>query len=171
MVPSRRARALWRWPALIAIAVVQMIASGCASTRPVPHPFPSPANPAALRAREDAIVDTALALRGVPYRNGGSTPGGFDCSGFTHYVFSRNGIALPHDVRAQFDQGQPVPLSRVERGDLLFFSTVAPGPSHVGIAIGNGEFVHAPSSDGVVRVERIDATYWARRFIGARRVS
>jgi cell wall-associated NlpC family hydrolase len=115
-------------------------------------------------------VETALALRGVPYRNGGTTRDGFDCSGFTQYVFAQSGIALPRDVRTQFDQGEPVPLSFVEKGDLLFFTTVAPGPSHVGIAIGGGEFVHAPSSDGVVRVERIDASYWTGRFIGAKRV-
>jgi cell wall-associated NlpC family hydrolase len=164
------ATASWRWPALVVLAIGQTIAAGCASSHAVPHPFPTPLSPAVLPAHEDAIVATALALRGAPYRAGGSTPAGFDCSGFTQYVFSQNGIALAREVRAQFDQGQTVPLNQVEKGDLLFFSTVAPGPSHVAIAIGNGEFIHAPSSDGVVRVERVDASYWAGRFIGARRV-
>jgi cell wall-associated NlpC family hydrolase len=170
MVLAHRATVRWRWPALLVLAIGQTIAAGCASSRAVPRPSPNLTTPAAPAARADAIVATALALRGVPYRAGGSTPAGFDCSGFTQYVFSQNGIALDREVRAQFDQGQPVPLSQVDKGDLLFFSTVAPGPSHVGIAIGDGEFIHAPSSDGVVRVERIDVSYWAGRFVGAKRV-
>jgi cell wall-associated NlpC family hydrolase len=168
-LPSR-ANARRRWPTLLVLAFGQIIASACASTHATPHPFPTPTSPAALRAREAAIVATALALRGAPYQPGGSTPEGFDCSGFTQYVFSRNGIALPRDVRGQFDQGQAVPLSRIEKGDLLFFSTVTAGPSHVGIAIGGLEFVHAPSSDGAVRIERIDTAYWTGRFIGAKRI-
>jgi cell wall-associated NlpC family hydrolase len=109
-------------------------------------------------------------LRGTPYRNGGSDPDGFDCSGFTQWVFSRNGIVLPRATRDQFEAGHSVAADRLEPGDLLFFTTVAPGPSHVAIAIGGDEFVHAPSSTGVVRVEHLSSSYWRRRFIGARRV-
>jgi cell wall-associated NlpC family hydrolase len=117
------------------------------------------------------VVELALGLRGSPYRNGGADPSGFDCSGFTQYVFERAAMPLPRDTRAQFDTGSAVALDQVLPGDLVFFTTNAPGASHVGIAIGDGSFVHAPSSRGVVRVERLGATYWADRFLGARRLT
>ncbi len=131
---------------------------------PPPTATPGAAVPAA------SIVTTALALRGTPYRDGGSDATGFDCSGFTQYVFARWGIALPREVRDQFHEGSTVKAEQIAAGDLLFFSTTARGASHVGIAVGGDEFVHAPSSNGVVRVERLSATYWSRRYIGARRL-
>ena len=117
-----------------------------------------------------ALVGTALSLRGVPYRDGGADPHGFDCSGFTQYVFSQYGVALPRGVRDQFRIGKEVRPQDLEPGDIVFFSTTAPGPSHVAIAIGGDEFVHAPSSTGVVRVEHLSSSYWAPRFLGARRL-
>jgi cell wall-associated NlpC family hydrolase len=116
------------------------------------------------------VAGTALSLRGVPYRNGGSDPAGFDCSGFVTYVFAQNGVKVPRTVSEQFHAGRQVADPQLEPGDLVFFTTVAPGASHVGIAIGGDEFVHAPSSTGEVRVERMSASYWATRFVGARRV-
>ena len=149
------------------------------SGHPTPHPFPTPtagrsadASPGASAAIDvPALIDTALRLRGVPYRNGGSDPSGFDCSGFTQYVFAQYHVPLPRDVRTQYDAGIPIAADRVMRGDLVFFSTTEPGPSHVGIALDDDQFVHAPSSNGVVRVERRHASYWAGRFVGARRVT
>ncbi len=117
-----------------------------------------------------ALVGTALALRGTPYRNGGSDPGGFDCSGFTQYVFAQYGVTLPRDVRSQFGVGASVKAEDLEAGDIVFFTTTEPGPSHVAIAIGGDQFVHAPSSSGVVRVEHLGSSYWSPRFIGARRI-
>ena len=117
-----------------------------------------------------ALVGTALDLRGVRYRNGGADPGGFDCSGFTQYVFARHGVRLPRSVRDQFDEGASVRPEDVREGDLLFFATEGPGASHVAIAVGGDSFVHAPSSSGVVRVERMASRYWSDRFVGARRV-
>jgi cell wall-associated NlpC family hydrolase len=131
----------------------------------------TPAGPAASSTADRTVVDTALRLRGVPYRNGGTDPSGFDCSGFTQYVFARHGVMLPREVRDQFHEGSRIKLSRVQPGDLVFFHTVARGPSHVGIVIGDDEFIHAPSSAGVVRIERLSSTYWSRRFIAARRIS
>jgi len=117
-----------------------------------------------------ALAGTALALRGAPYRNGGSDPDGFDCSGFTQYVFAQYGVSLPRDVRSQYHLGRSVRPEELAAGDVVFFSTTEPGPSHVAIAIGGDEFVHAPSSNGVVRVEHLSSTYWAPRYLGARRI-
>jgi peptidoglycan DL-endopeptidase CwlO len=117
-----------------------------------------------------AIVETAMKLRGIPYRNGGSDPSGFDCSGFVQWVFAQNGVLLPREVREQYDAGQKIDLRDVQPGDLVFFRTVSRGASHVGVVIGGDQFVHAPSSTGVVRVERFTGSYWTRRFVGARRI-
>ncbi|MGE4055359.1 MAG: C40 family peptidase [Vicinamibacterales bacterium] len=117
-----------------------------------------------------ALVSTALDLQGIRYRWGGSDPNGFDCSGFTQYVFARHGVTLPREVHEQYREGRSIRRRDIRPGDLLFFSTTAPGASHVAIALGDDEFVHAPSSRGVVRVERLSSGYWAERFIGARRI-
>jgi peptidoglycan DL-endopeptidase CwlO len=117
-----------------------------------------------------ALAGTALALRGSPYRDGGTDPGGFDCSGFTQYVFAQYGVALPREVRDQFRIGASVKPEELAAGDMIFFATTGPGPTHVAIAIGGDQFVHAPSTTGVVRVERIGSSYWAPRYLGARRI-
>lgn len=117
-----------------------------------------------------AVVGTALSLRGTPYRNGGSDPSGFDCSGFVWYVLGQHGIAVARTVSDQFRQGVEVSRETLEAGDLVFYATEAPGPSHVGMVVGGDEFVHAPSSRGDVRVERMSSRYWAARYVGARRL-
>jgi cell wall-associated NlpC family hydrolase len=109
-------------------------------------------------------------LTGAPYRDGGADRTGFDCSGFTQYVFAQYGLALPRAVRDQFRAGRSVELGDLLPGDLVFFSTTAPGASHVAIAVGGNAFVHAPSSKGVVRVERLSSTYWSARLVGIRRL-
>lgn len=161
------------WLALVVPAV--SLLSGCASTGAVPSPFPRPgpapsARPVSPSPDAPAVVGTALSLRGIPYRNGGSDPSGFDCSGFVSYVFAQQGFWVPRTVTEQFATGIRVDPGSIEAGDLVFFTIARPGPSHVGIAISGGEFVHAPSSTGVVRVESLGAPYWASRFSGARRV-
>ena len=168
-----------------AVALAALTA-GCASTAAVPKPFPTAGGRPRTEAPAEAgtlaepgrslppdtyaLVGTALDLRGVRYRNGGADPGGFDCSGFTQYVFGQHGVRLPRSVKDQFDLGTSVRPEEVREGDLLFFSTEGPGASHVAIAVGGDSFVHAPSSSGVVRVERMGSRYWANRFVGARRV-
>jgi hypothetical protein len=165
---------------LLGTLALAALTGACASTGATPRPFPvpggrphagaPPTGSSRLKPDAYAITGTALALRGSPYRNGGSDPAGFDCSGFTQYVFGQHGVALPRAVSEQYQEGKAVRPDEVEAGDLLFFTTVAPGPTHVGIALGGDEFIHAPSSTGVVRVERLRAAYWAQRLIGARRV-
>jgi cell wall-associated NlpC family hydrolase len=159
---------------LAVLTTLAVLTGACATSSSVPRPFPSPGGDAtstANRGRPDTIVGTALTLRGVPYRNGGSDPGGFDCSGFTQYVFARSGIALPRSVEDQFEEGKKVKARDLSTGDLVFFKTTSRGPSHVGIVIGDDQFIHAPSSKGVVRVERLSADYWSKRFIAARRLN
>jgi cell wall-associated NlpC family hydrolase len=180
------------WSALIGALALSIYSAACASTGAVPRPFPTPGGapasvpsapvpsvPSALPAPPApqsgafdgyALAGTALALRGTPYRNGGSDPNGFDCSGFTQYVFAQYGVALPREVREQYRVGKSVKPENLVAGDILFFATTDPGPSHVGIAIGGDEFVHAPSTTGVVRVEHLSSTYWSPRFLGAKRL-
>jgi len=96
---------------------------------PSPTTTRDPAASAAARAVAPfayEVTGTALTLRGAPYRNGGTDPNGFDCSGFTQYVFGQHGIALPREVRDQFGLGTPVSADAIGPGDLLFFATVAP---------------------------------------------
>jgi cell wall-associated NlpC family hydrolase len=153
------------------------IASNPPSTAPPAIPPPSapgrsnPVIPGKGTADGYALSGTALSLRGAPYKDGGIDPTGFDCSGFVHYVYEQHGVAMPRQVRDQFRIGKNVDRDRLEPGDLVFFSTVAPGASHVGIVIGGDQFIHAPSERGVVRVESLNQQYWSSRFIGAKRVS
>jgi cell wall-associated NlpC family hydrolase len=161
----------------VPLVLLMAVATACASSNgAVPAPFPTP-GPVASRPESPlepmdrpAVVGTALSLRGAPYRNGGSDPSGFDCSGFVAYVFAQQGVYVPRTVSEQFSQGQAVDQDALAPGDLVFFSTVAPGASHVGIAVSRDEFVHAPSSSGVVRVESLNAPYWSSRFVGTRRI-
>ena len=86
-------------------------------------------------------------------------------------MFAQYGVTLPREVREQYREGVAVDARALAPGDLLFFATTDPGVSHVAILVGGDEFVHAPSSTGVVRVEHLSASYWAPRFLGARRLS
>lgn len=115
------------------------------------------------------VIQNAMRYRGVPYVFGGTTPYGFDCSGFTRYVFAQAGISLPRAADEQFDVGRSVSYSNLQPGDLVFFTTYAPGASHVGIYVGNDQFISATSSGGVM-VSRLDIGYWGNRYYGARRV-
>jgi peptidoglycan endopeptidase LytE len=115
------------------------------------------------------MLRTATDLLGTPYRNGGATVDGFDCSGFVQYVFARHGVRIPRTVRQQAEVGAKV--REAEAGDLVFFKTDGRGATHVGIALGPDRFIHAPSSRGVVRVEPFSAPYWSSRFLEARRVA
>lgn len=115
------------------------------------------------------VIQTALRYQGVPYVFGGTSPNGFDCSGFVRYVFAGNGLQLPRMADEQYDFGLPVSYGRLQPGDLVFFSTYAPGASHVGIYLGDGKFISATSSQGVA-IARMDNSYWGPRYIGARRI-
>jgi hypothetical protein len=116
------------------------------------------------------VAQDAETYVGAPYVWGGQDPRGFDCSGFTQYVFARHGIKVPRNSYEQFAVGINVPRTDLEPGDLVFFSTYAPGPSHLGIYIGNGKFVHALNNRTGVTMSKLDADYYRERFLGAKRV-
>lgn len=116
-----------------------------------------------------SVVSSAYEYLGVPYVFGGNTPDGFDCSGFTKYVFSHNGIELPRMADEQYEVGDKVKRSELVPGDLVFFTTYEPGISHTGIYVGNNNFISATSSGGI-RVDSLDSSYWGPRYVGATRV-
>lgn len=117
------------------------------------------------------VAASAENFIGTQYVWGGTNPNqGFDCSGFTQYVLSTNGIKVPRNSYDQFAVGEAIPKAELEPGDLVFFSTYAPGPSHLGIYIGDGKFVHALNHNTGVITSKLDNTYYKTHFIGARRV-
>lgn len=115
-------------------------------------------------------ADIAQRFIGKPYRYGGETPAGFDCSGLVHYSFARVGIAVPRTTGELAHDGRHVARSRLRKGDLLFFNQDGKRASHVGIYLGDDKFVHAPSSGKQVRHDRLNDRYWRKHFAGARRV-
>jgi cell wall-associated NlpC family hydrolase len=111
------------------------------------------------------VVGIAMQYLGVPYRWGGASPSGFDCSGFTMYVYAQVGVSLPHNAAAQYGYGSPVSRSELQPGDLVFFD----GLGHVGIYVGGGNFIHAPHTGDVVKISSMTGWY-ASTYVGARRV-
>ncbi len=122
-----------------------------------------------VASRGLALVSLARRFLGTPYRWGGTGAGGFDCSGFLYAVFSRVGISLPRTSFEMFRSGRPVPREQLQPGDLVFFTTYAPGASHAGIYVGGGRFIHASSAGGGVRLDPMDKPYYRARYLGARR--
>lgn len=115
------------------------------------------------------IVQTSMEYIGVPYVFGGTTPSGFDCSGYVRYVFANAGIYLPRMADEQYEMGMPVSTDELVAGDLVFFTTYTYGASHVGIYLGEGNFINASSSRGVA-IDSLYSSYWGSCYIGARRV-
>lgn len=118
----------------------------------------------------DSKMDNVISKTiGVAYKTGGTTTAGFDCSGFTKYVFNKMGLTLPRTSKAQYSIGTPVAKSNLRSGDLVFFNTLGKGVSHVGIYVGNGKFAQSSSSRGVT-ITSLSQAYWANRYVGAKRV-
>ncbi len=114
------------------------------------------------------LTKSALRFIGVPYVFGGTSTSGFDCSGYVQHVFAMLGISLPRTADAQYDAGHRI-VGGMKPGDLVFFQTYAPGPSHVGIYLGHNKFVSASSSQGV-SISSLNDPYWHTRYIGAKRL-
>ncbi len=122
-------------------------------------------------ARGKAIADLAYQHLGAPYRRGGETPSGFDCSGFVQYLYRRHGVRLPRHTSQQARSGRPVERGELLPGDLVFFRTGGGGISHVGIYIEEVWFIHAPRPGQEVRLDSLQDRYWGPRYAGARRPS
>jgi len=155
------------------IAAAMLCACGSAPVREPPAPArawgnTAPADPAAA----NAVLMRAISLVGTPYRYGGSTPeGGFDCSGLVNYVYrDMLDLRLPRSSRELAAwQGPRIDPDRLTTADLVFFGSRG-SVSHVGIYVGEGRFVHAPTTGGTVRLDHLDGPYWRDHYSGAKRV-
>ena len=117
------------------------------------------------------VVEMAMAFLGTRYRSGGSSPNGFDCSGFTLYLYAKFGYSLPHSATAQYKNcGYAVAKADLQPGDLVFFSDSSHAIGHVGIYIGNGQIIHARYSVGKVTIDNLSASYYTNRYVGAKRI-
>jgi len=115
-------------------------------------------------------AENAARMVGAPYRYGGNTPRGFDCSGLVQYSYARAGVRLPRSTDGLRRSTRPISQGSLRRGDLVFFNQEGKRSSHVGIYLGNNKFVHAPSSGKAVNISTFGDRYWQRHFAGARRV-
>lgn len=123
------------------------------------------------KVAREAIIETALGQVGRPYRYGGDTPDGFDCSGLVAYSYAEAGIAVPHNTTALRRAGSRIDLDEARPGDLLFYRfEKSPNTLHVAIYLGHGKMVHAPASGKQVAVIHTDDSPWPDRFLGAARL-
>ena len=158
--------------ALIAASSIAMAASATAPLKTAAPPDSyagPPASGAPAADPRELMVDGALSMLGQPYRFGGTAPGGFDCSGLVVYAASGAGVRVPRTAREQLDSGMPVPRTELRMGDLIFMH-LAHKELHVGIALDNARFVHAPSTGGRVRIDSLGAAPYSKGFIVARRI-
>lgn len=152
-------------PTVFQIGLLLFAISGCASTAHPPN-VQQRSEPAAERAAHHAAQ-----LVGKPYRYGGMSPAtGFDCSGLVHWSYAQAGRKLPRSTDHQRAASMRIRASELRPGDLVFFDQEGKKHGHVGIYVGNGEFVHAPSSGKRVRRDRLDTPYWSRHLSETRRV-
>lgn len=163
----------WLYAGLLPLASLHF--AGC-STVPVSAPVTSP--PAVNAASEPAsapvraeIIHHARDMIGAPYRFGGTTPRGFDCSGLVFYSYRKAGITVPRTTREQYQFAQPVPEDQLRPGDLLFFRLSKSGVSHVAIYAGNGEFIHAPSTGKRVTRTSLNDPFWRPRLVRTGRLT
>ena len=146
-------------------ALMVLALAGCAGA-------PARQAPEAPPATGERAAAYALKMIGKPYRFGGASPSrGFDCSGLVQYSYAHAGLRLPHNTDAQWRLSKPIRRADLRRGDLLFFDEKGGRNSHVGIYLGDGTFVHAPSSGKKVRRDRLDSPYWRKHLSQPRRIT
>src|SRR3989338_3938794 len=151
---------LFRITPILTIFTALVLLAGCGHT-----PSDESVPPLGSRA-----ADHALAMVGKPYRYGGNSPQGFDCSGLVQYSYARVGVKLPHGTRSLLQVSQPVSRDKLMRGDLVFFTQEGKKSSHVALYLGGDRFVHSPSSGKNVYVAGFNDPYWQRHFTEARRL-
>ena len=149
--------------------LLALFLAGCASA---PHRAPETSTRSIRASAEmsDDAATHAASMVGRPYKYGGATPSGFDCSGLIQYSYAKAGLALPHGTDKLRSVSRSVKASDLRRGDLVFFNQEGKRYGHAGIYLGNGRFVHAPSSGKSVRTDSLDAAYWKRHLSEARRL-
>ena len=160
---------MFRWGAvtkssrymLLAVAV-SLLFSGCATA-------PSKRVTGYSASAGDKAAATALTMIGRPYQFKGETPGGFDCSGLVRYSYLTAGMDVPHGTSALRNSTSSVGLRNARKGDLLFFIQEGKKYSHVGIYVGDDQFVHAPGTGGFVRKDSISDPYWKKHYLDTRR--
>jgi murein DD-endopeptidase len=145
---------------LLPVFAALVLAAGCASTPVADVPGD---------ARQQEASEIAASMVGKPYRYGGNTPQGFDCSGLVYFSFRRAGMDVPRSTESQRDKSRKVSTARLARGDLLFFNQEGKYSSHVGIYLGRNRFVHAPSSGKHVRLDSLADPYWRKHLVDTRR--
>lgn len=163
---------------LVLLAATLGLTSGCSMVSERPSEAPKdksalllPDKPSASRAAADAL-QVALKQRGVDYRPGGDNPNqGFDCSGLVNFAYNTVGVRLPRDSRSMYSVTTRVQTSDLRPGDLVFFRQRSSTISHVGLYVGSGQFIHAPSSGKDVEITSLSDAYWKKRYAGAGRVS
>jgi cell wall-associated NlpC family hydrolase len=161
-----------RLSTVLPIGLLFFVVAGCANA---PQSTERAGGGAAQHASGDTAVlaaQQAAQLVGKPYRYGGASPSsGFDCSGLVQWSYAQAGRKLPRSTDEQRAAANRIKVSELRRGDLIFFDQEGKKHSHVGIYVGNGEFVHAPSSGKRVRRDRLDAPYWSKHISEARRLN
>jgi cell wall-associated NlpC family hydrolase len=155
-----RARAAAPQPLIPSLSAPAPEASAAPPASPASSVIPAPAP-----ATHGGVVGIAMQYLGIPYVYGGSSPSGFDCSGFVMYVYAKVGVSLPHNAAAQYGYGTPVDRSQLQPGDLVFFNSLG----HNGIYIGGGSFIHSPHTGDVVKISSISGWY-SSTWVGARRL-
>lgn len=159
------------------LGLIVLGSAGCASQPsrvspdPAEQPLPLPLEtlPQAPNAVGVRIAQLARGQLGAPYRYGGATPEGFDCSGLVRFVYQQAGLAAPRTAAAQQLASRPIPLDTLQPGDLVFYRSGDGPTDHVAIYVGDGMFVHAPRAGRQVEARRLDDAWYAQRFAGAGR--
>jgi cell wall-associated NlpC family hydrolase len=161
----------------LALLVLAPLALAACSSTPPAEPVAyamagsTARNPAEGKAAAARAADNALKMLGKPYRFGGAGPAAFDCSGLVMFSYKQAGVPLPHNTEQQRRISRHIQRAELRRGDLLFFDQEGKKNSHVGIYLGGGKFVHAPSTGKHVRADRLDNPYWKKHLSEVRRIT
>jgi len=152
---------------VLTVVICAIMLAACAS-EPA-YPPRTQATRTAPALPQNPAARLAASLVGTPYRYGGSTPRGFDCSGLVYYTYRKTGVRIPRSTRSQYRHAVHIPRRDLQPGDLVFFKTDRHEVSHVGIYAGNDYFIHAPSRGKQVSFASLDDGYWRTHFVAAGR--